>query len=103
MILWDLKIVVEFPPGSLMAIPSGVCRHSNTRIGRNEIRYSFTQYAPGGNFRWVDHGFQSEEDFQAGLTTAEKKEEKLTKKARWEMGLGLFSTLTELGLNNELS
>ncbi|KAJ3871362.1 hypothetical protein F5051DRAFT_433918 [Lentinula edodes] len=103
MILWDLKIVVEFPPGSLMAIPSGVCCHSNTCIGRSEIRYSFTQYAPGGNFHWVDHGFQSEEDFQAGLTTAEKKEEKLTKKARWEMGLGLFSTLTELGLNNELS
>lgn len=96
--MWDLKLVIEFPPGSLVAIPSGVCRHSNTRIGKNEVRYSFTQYAPGGNFRWVDRGFQSEEKFHAGLTAAEAKEEKLQKKARWRMGLELFSTFTELGL-----
>ncbi|KAJ3874241.1 hypothetical protein F5051DRAFT_336179 [Lentinula edodes] len=97
-ILWDLKLVIEFPPGSLVAIPSGVCRHSNTRISKNEVRYSFTQYAPGGNFRWVDCGFQSEEKFHAGLTAAEAKEEKLQKKAHWRMGLELFSTFTELGL-----
>ncbi|KAJ3898616.1 hypothetical protein F5879DRAFT_1012635 [Lentinula edodes] len=100
-ILWDLKLVVEFPPGSLVAIPSGVCRHSNTCVGKKEVRYSFTQYAPGGNFRWVDRGFQSEENYHAGLTAAEAREEKLRKKARWKMGLELFSTLAELGFENE--
>ncbi|KAJ3926595.1 MAG: hypothetical protein NXY57DRAFT_966365 [Lentinula lateritia] len=78
LILWDLEIVVEFPPGSLAAIPSG--------------------YTSGGNFRWVDHGFQSEEAYKASLSAAEAREEKLRKKHRWEMGLSLFSTLDELGL-----
>lgn len=85
-VLWDLKVVIEFPPGSLVAIPSGVCCHSNTRIQRNEQRYSFTQFAPGANFRWVDNGFKVQE------TSTRPQPE------RWEMGLGLFSTLEELGL-----
>ncbi|KAJ3725335.1 hypothetical protein C8R42DRAFT_576377 [Lentinula raphanica] len=96
LILWDLKVVVEFPPGSLAAIPSGVCRHSNTKIGRKEKRFSFTQYAPGANFRWVDHGFQTEEIKSEALA------ERRRKKDRWAMGLSLFSTLEQLGLVSEL-
>ncbi|KAE9403529.1 hypothetical protein BT96DRAFT_936372 [Gymnopus androsaceus JB14] len=52
LVLWVLKLVIEFPPGTIAAIPSGVCRHGNTRIGKNETQYSFTQYSSGGNFRW---------------------------------------------------
>ncbi|KAJ3758279.1 hypothetical protein EV360DRAFT_70449 [Lentinula raphanica] len=96
LILWDLKIVIEFPPGSLVGIPSGVCRHSNTTIGKKETRYSFTQYAPGANFRWVDHGFRTEEAY---LDSPEGQAEKMRKQERWKMGLGLFSTLEELGLD----
>lgn len=98
LILWDLRIVIEFPAGSLAAIPSGVCRHSNTCIGKRETRYSFTQYAPGGNFRWVDHGFQTEEAYIASRSKAEAETEDTRKKQRWEMGLGLFPTLSSLGL-----
>ncbi|KAJ3816813.1 hypothetical protein F5880DRAFT_1493866, partial [Lentinula raphanica] len=98
LILWDFGLVVEFPPGSLAAIPSGVCRHSNTRIGRREVRYSFTQYAPGGNFRWVDHGFQSEESYDASLSKEEARVESDCKRRHWAMGLDLFSTTEELGL-----
>ncbi|KAE9406007.1 hypothetical protein BT96DRAFT_811525, partial [Gymnopus androsaceus JB14] len=86
-VLWDLKVVIEFPPGALAAIPSGVCRHSNTRIQRREERYSFTQYAPGANFRWVDNGFKVQ-------TTPTQPQP-----GRWEMGLGLFSVTNELGLS----
>ncbi|KAJ3827756.1 hypothetical protein F5880DRAFT_1451473, partial [Lentinula raphanica] len=94
LILWDLKIVIEFPPGSLVGIPSGVCRHSNTTVGKKETRYSFTQYAPGANFCWVDHGFQTEEAY---LDSPEALQaEKIRKQERWKMGLGLFSTLEEL-------
>lgn len=97
--MWDLKVVIEFPPGTVAAIPSGVCRHGNTRIGKNETRYSFTQYSSGGNFRWVDHGFQTEEDYRASMTVKEAREEEIRKHGRWEMGLNLFSTLEELGLH----
>lgn len=99
LVLWDLKVVVEFPPGSLIAIPSGVCRHGNTVISRKETRYSFTQYSSGGNFRWVDHGFQTEEAYYAQISTEEAKEEEVRRLQRWEMGLNLFSTLEELGLD----
>lgn len=99
LILWDLKLVIEFPPGSLAAIPSGVCCHSNTRISKHEMRSSFMQYSSGGNFRWVDRGFKSEKDFAATLTASQAEEEEGRKRARWEMGLNLFSTLEELGLS----
>ncbi|KAJ3738112.1 hypothetical protein EV360DRAFT_97910 [Lentinula raphanica] len=100
LILWDFHLVVEFPPGTLAAIPSGVCRHSNTRIGKRESRYSFTQYAPGGNFRWVDHGFQTEESYIASRSKEEASAEKERKRSRWEMGLGLFPTVKELALRS---
>ncbi|KAF9075291.1 hypothetical protein BDP27DRAFT_1157532, partial [Rhodocollybia butyracea] len=59
LVLWDFKLIIEFPPGTAIAIPSGVCRHGNTQIGKRETCYSFTQYSSGGNFHWVDHGFQT--------------------------------------------
>lgn len=92
-------MVVEFPPGSLAAIPSGVCHQSNTCICKSETRYSFTQYSLGGNFRWVDHGFMSEKDFAAKTTASKAEEEENHRRARWQMGLNLFSTLEELGFN----
>ncbi|KAJ3926015.1 MAG: hypothetical protein NXY57DRAFT_906316, partial [Lentinula lateritia] len=100
LILWDFRLVIEFPPGTLAAIPSGVCRHSNTRIGKKETRYSFTQYAPGGNFHWVDHGFQTEEDYVASRSKTEANAERVWKRHRWAMGLNLFPTLEELGLRS---
>ncbi|KAK0435336.1 uncharacterized protein EV420DRAFT_1653282 [Desarmillaria tabescens] len=32
LILWDLKLVIEFPPGSTILFPSAILRHSNTPI-----------------------------------------------------------------------
>ncbi|THU91557.1 hypothetical protein K435DRAFT_612038, partial [Dendrothele bispora CBS 962.96] len=51
MILWDLKMVIEFPAGTSMLIPSGYCRHGNTAVVGG-CRYSFTQYSAGGLFRY---------------------------------------------------
>ncbi|KAJ3771928.1 hypothetical protein FB446DRAFT_644394 [Lentinula raphanica] len=36
LILWDLKLIVEFPPGCTALIPSALLRHSNTTIGRTQ-------------------------------------------------------------------
>ncbi|KAK7435151.1 hypothetical protein VKT23_019843 [Stygiomarasmius scandens] len=98
LILWELNLVIEFPPGSLVLIPSGVCRHSNAAIGRKETRYSFTQFSPGGIFRWVDHGFQTEEAYLASQSSQEALKEEQHKQERWQMGLNLLSTLQELVL-----
>ncbi|KAK7433620.1 hypothetical protein VKT23_020675 [Stygiomarasmius scandens] len=51
LILWDLGLVIEFPPGATILIPSAYLKHSNTTIGPGERRYSFTQYTAGGIFR----------------------------------------------------
>ncbi|KAJ2968067.1 hypothetical protein NUW54_g13326 [Trametes sanguinea] len=58
MVLHDLRMVIEFPPGSTILIPSAILRHSNTNISADELRYSFTQYSAGGLFRWIEHGFK---------------------------------------------
>ena len=96
LILWDLQLVIEFPLGSTILIPSATLWHSNTAIQPGEKHYSFTQYTAGGLFRWVDHGFQKEDDFWAGLSAQERAEEKKVMEGRWAMGLGLFSTVDEL-------
>jgi hypothetical protein len=95
LILWDLKMVIEFPAGTTAIIPSAVLRHSNTSIQKGETRMSFTQYTAGGLFRWVDYGFQTVTAFLASKKWARTELEK-EGATRWQMGLGLFSTLKEL-------
>ncbi|KAJ6552424.1 hypothetical protein DFH09DRAFT_1319176 [Mycena vulgaris] len=96
LILWDCRLVLEFPPGTTILIPSAALFHSNIPISDGERRYSFTQYTAGGLFRWVEHGFQSEESYFESLSPEDAARERAEAKARWAMGAGLFSTLDEL-------
>ncbi|KAJ6463733.1 hypothetical protein C8R47DRAFT_992488, partial [Mycena vitilis] len=50
LILWDLWLVIRFPAGSTIFIPSALLRHSNIVIQQGETRYSFTQFTVGGLF-----------------------------------------------------
>lgn len=95
LVLWDLKLAIEFPPGALILIPSATLAHSNVPVQEGDKRISFTQFTAGGIMRFVDNGFRTEQTLQeedpeewerlAGLKTK-----------RWQMGLGLLSTLDEL-------
>ncbi|KAJ7027581.1 hypothetical protein C8F04DRAFT_1266815 [Mycena alexandri] len=96
LILWDCKIILEFPPGCTILLPSAAIFHSNIPIGPNERRYSFTQYSAGGVFRWIEHGFQSEEAYLASLSSKERARDGNEIRERWSKGVGLFSTLEEL-------
>ncbi|KAJ7937906.1 hypothetical protein B0H13DRAFT_1580401, partial [Mycena leptocephala] len=58
LVLWDLKLVIRFPPGATILIPSAIVRHSNVPIRPDERRCSFTQYTAGGLFRWIRDGFK---------------------------------------------
>ncbi|KDQ49816.1 hypothetical protein JAAARDRAFT_110889, partial [Jaapia argillacea MUCL 33604] len=58
MVLWDLKLIIKFPPGSTIILPSSTLRHGNTTIQPHERQYSFTQYVSGVIFHWFDYGFQ---------------------------------------------
>ncbi|KAJ7018317.1 hypothetical protein C8F04DRAFT_1199101 [Mycena alexandri] len=96
LILWDCKLIIEFPPGTTILIPSAAIFHSNIPIGVGERRYSFTQYTAGGLFRWIEHGFQSEEAFFSSLSAEERVKEQAEARARWESGASLFCTVAEL-------
>ncbi|KAI0039585.1 hypothetical protein FA95DRAFT_1585250 [Auriscalpium vulgare] len=95
LILWDLKLIIEFPPGSTILFPSAVITHSNTAIQPGETRRSFTQHFAGSLVRWWTYGFRTE-------AAMEREDPDLAKKlkaragGRWEKVLGYFSKWAEL-------
>ncbi|KAJ7433024.1 hypothetical protein B0H11DRAFT_1759362, partial [Mycena galericulata] len=93
LILWDLKLVIRFPPGSTILIPSAIIRHSNVPVGIDECRYSFTQYTAGGLFRWVSNGFKTDEDWEKSATKAQREMRVAEAAKRWEEGVAMYSTV----------
>lgn len=96
LVLWDLGLVVEFPPGSTILIPSALVYHSNVPVQEGEERFSFTQYTAGGLFRWVEYGYQKMKDWYPNATREELEEKKVKDQGRFKEWLGLFSTLDDL-------
>lgn len=93
LVLWDLQMLIEFPPGATIQIPSAILAHSNTSISAGEPRYSMTQYTAGGIVRWMDCGCRSQKEMeQAGESLPLSPEE------RWRRGVSMLSTCEELGL-----
>ena len=92
-VLWEPKLIIEFPPGTTVLLPSAIVTHFNMPVAEGETRCSFTQYAAGGLFRWVDNGFKTAADHWDTLTEKQKGEKMEADKKRWEFGLGLLPTL----------
>ncbi|KAJ3738031.1 hypothetical protein EV360DRAFT_58499, partial [Lentinula raphanica] len=95
MVLWDLKLVVELPPGWTMLIPSAYLRHSNTSLREGDTRYSFTQYTAGGLFRVID----DEGISRRKMTHSERRLAEGLQRERINMDLNCYSTLQELGID----
>lgn len=91
LVLWDLKLTIEFPPGTTMLFPSAVLLHSNTEIGPDEDRYSMTQYSAGGLFRWVHHGCRTLDEYLSSLSPKELQEYERENEERWLEALRLYS------------
>lgn len=92
LILWDLRIIIEFPPGATILIPSATLTHSNIPVQDGDERASFTQYTSGAIFRYIDNVFHTEEDLKLAVREEYERIQGL-KPGRWSMGLGLLSTL----------
>lgn len=91
-VYYDLKLIVEFPSGWTVMLPSATLRHGNTRIQDGERRYSITQYIPGSLFHWVRHKFWLAKD----VPDDERVELDGTVKDRFCEVWGLFSRVNEL-------
>lgn len=96
MVLWELGLVVEFPPTTTILLASAVVSHSNTPLMPGEERCSFAQYTAGGIARWVDHGFQTDEQYFSGMSDDDRKQVLSDNEERCKFGISLFSSLTEL-------
>ncbi|KAJ7818426.1 hypothetical protein B0H14DRAFT_3089505 [Mycena olivaceomarginata] len=100
LILWDLKLVVEFPAGTLILLPSATIAHSNVPVQDGDERVSFTQFTAGGLFRYTDHGFCTQAEL-AAEDPVEYERVMEQREGRWKKGLGLFSTVEDLVANLE--
>ncbi|KAJ7763875.1 hypothetical protein B0H16DRAFT_1310973, partial [Mycena metata] len=101
--LWlkQLKLVVEFPPAATAAIPSAVIEHGNTPLAPDETRYSITQYAAGGLFRWVKYGFRTVKELLKQKGGQELKAAyDGAPGERHAAGLNLFSKVDELAADH---
>lgn len=67
-----------------------------TEGAQGETQYSFTQYAAGGLFRWVEHGFQTEKVYRSGWSKKHEQEELALGRHRWQDTMELFPTLEEV-------
>ncbi|KAK0439742.1 uncharacterized protein EV420DRAFT_1279441 [Desarmillaria tabescens] len=95
LILWELKMVIEFPHAATVFIPSATITHSNTLPASGDRWVLFTQFCAGGLLRWVDNGFRMEEIlYQENLEAYRQMQE--AKNTRWELGLSLYSSVDEL-------
>lgn len=96
LVLWDLGLVIRFPPGSTILIPSAVLRHSNISIQAHETRYSFTQYTSGHLLRFLYNGCRTDIAFNKEASDEEKAQRVADQKVRWTTGLEMFSKLSDL-------
>lgn len=94
LVLSDLQLVIEFPPGSLILIPSATLIHSNLPVREGEYRASFTQYCAGNLFRYIDNGFRTEKQL-AKEDPSGYQQMCALKATRWQLGLDLLSNISE--------
>ncbi|KAL0572916.1 hypothetical protein V5O48_009049 [Marasmius crinis-equi] len=97
LVLWDLGIVLQFPAGSTILLPSATVAHSNVPVGKHETRTSFTQYSAGALFRWVESGGRDLEQ----LKKADRRSYNENRHAQGQgvfvqQGITRFSTLDSL-------
>jgi hypothetical protein len=103
LVLWELGLVVEFPSGSTILIPSATISHCNTSIQLNESRYSMTQYCAGGLFRWVEFGFRTKKSLEkTAMGRVHVSQADATNGFRQKRVVGLFSKYEELVMDHKM-
>ncbi|KAJ3727647.1 hypothetical protein C8R42DRAFT_572414, partial [Lentinula raphanica] len=96
LVLWDLRLIIRFPPGATILIPSALLIHSNVPIQEGETRYAFVQYTAGGLFRWIHHGFQTEEQWKMHASAPSLRQYERDRRNRVQTGYDRFSKYSEV-------
>ncbi|KAJ3762781.1 hypothetical protein F5878DRAFT_550136, partial [Lentinula raphanica] len=96
LVLWDMGLVIRFPPGSSILFPSALITHSTLPIQETETRYAFIQYSSGGLFRWRGNGFRSDKELQATASPEAKATHEAERASRWKLALQKFTRWSDL-------
>ncbi|KAJ7315540.1 hypothetical protein DFH08DRAFT_715411 [Mycena albidolilacea] len=100
LVCWDYDLIIRFPPGCSILIPSAVVTHSNTPIRDGEERFSIIQYTAGGLFRWVANGFQSDRSWLASASAEDLARREEERKARCADALKKFPLWKDVKVRN---
>ncbi|KAF9022113.1 hypothetical protein BDZ89DRAFT_1137555 [Hymenopellis radicata] len=90
LVLDEFKLVIDFPAGTSIFIPSAIVTHWNLPLAQGETRYSITQYSPGGLFRWVYHGFRTKLAFEHEASDEILEQAERDRSTRWMDSLKYF-------------
>lgn len=96
LVIVPLRLVIRFPAGSSILIPSAILEHYNIPISANEHRQTVTQYTAGAIFRFVENGCQNNDVYYASLSREGLEEAVKANRARAKEGMLRMSTLTDL-------
>ncbi|KAJ7898181.1 hypothetical protein B0H14DRAFT_3424543 [Mycena olivaceomarginata] len=100
LVCWDHDLIICFPPGCSILIPSAVVTHSNTTIQEGEERFSLLQYSAGGLFRWVANGVQSNRSWLTSASAEDLVRREEERKARCADALKKFMLWKDMKVKN---
>lgn len=89
--LKEARLIIRFPPGSTIGIPSAIIEHCNIPVPDDEVRGSFVQFASANLFRWIENGFCTDAEAKAEAKKTRRDNAK-TAERRKEEGLALFKS-----------
>lgn len=90
LIMWNLGIVVEFPPSAGILVPSASVTHANIPIGPEEQRHSITFFTAAGILRWYFNGFMNDNEFLTRASGLQKKDWAQYQTDLWKFGLDML-------------
>lgn len=96
LVLWDFGLVIDFPAGSAILIPSALIVHSNTAVQCGGTRYSIVQYVAGGLFRWVENGCMTKKDYLAKCLKEGSSSQSQEPGERWAKAVNMFTHISQL-------
>ncbi|KAJ7794248.1 hypothetical protein B0H14DRAFT_2392650, partial [Mycena olivaceomarginata] len=100
LVCWDYNLLIHFPPGCSVLIPSALVTHSNTPIQAGEDRFSLIQYTAGALFCWVVNGFCSDRQWAASATPADLVHREEEHATRCRTALQKFAHWKDLKVKN---
>ncbi|KAJ7431197.1 hypothetical protein B0H11DRAFT_2262220 [Mycena galericulata] len=93
LILWQLRIVLDFPPGSTFIFPAGVVRYSFTQVEKPGWQMIITQSCSAGLHGFVANGFDDRYARETRFPTRQAAVADRLRRAK--EGIALYPTVKE--------